>query len=185
MGGDDASIPGRILHEQAEGLPEVFEVREAQLRGGNQRRQAREEQCLRTQDVAHARDALLVQQCGREGSPSTAEGLEGLRGGGLRAQRILSEPGAEGGLGLGAQQLTGLGPGEVERRMGRGEPQPARGRRRRRGEAEVPDVADESEVDVQPHPALEVVEEVLAMRVHAHERPPREAAGLRREAPLR
>lgn len=48
----------------------------------------------------------------------------------------------------------------------------------------MPQVAEEAQVDVQPYPALEVVEEVLAMRVHAHEPPFRQVPGTRREAPL-
>ena len=40
-------------------------------------------------------------------------------------------------------------------------------------------------MQVQVHPSLEVVEEVLAMGFHAHERPPGQSPGVLGEAPLR
>ena len=94
MRGDDAPIPGRVLQQTSEGLPQALEPGGAQLRGGAQRRQSREEEGLGAQDVAHAGDALLVQQRDRERCPAALQGLEGARGGGLRAQRILPQPGA-------------------------------------------------------------------------------------------
>lgn len=69
--------------------------------------------------------------------------------------------------------------------MGRCQPQPARGGRGRGPRAEVPDVAEEPQVQVEVHAPFEVVEEVFAVGLHGQQRPSRQPPGVLGEAPLR
>jgi hypothetical protein len=183
--GVDPAAHDALLHQGAQVVPELAPAPLADLAALDGRRQAGPEQHLVGVDQpAAGHDALVEQQ--REQRPGAAldrpVGRIGIR---VVPQRIGAQPGAQrGDLGV-AEHLTGGRTAQVEPVPFADHPHPDLADRLRHGRPAVGEPAVESEVDVQAVAGVEVVQQVLAVRLGVDHGRPGEQPGAGGEPALR
>jgi hypothetical protein len=182
--GVDPAPDDTLLHQGAQVVPQLRPALLADLAALDSGRQTGPEQHLVGVDQpAAGHDALVEQQCEQRpgAAPDRPVGRIGIR---VVAQRIRAQPGTQGrDLGV-IEHLAGRRTAQVEPVPFADHPHPDLADRLGYGRLAVGEPAVESEVDVQGQTRVEMVQQVLAVRLGVDHGPAGEQVGAGREPAL-